>query len=67
LVFSKHWFNVAFFSLYYQFCFDVPINALKMIVEQIFFSFANLPMLSPGFQQASIISVLLSNFGLQEG
>lgn len=38
-----------------------------MIVEQIFFSFANLPMLSPGLQQASIISVLLSNFGLQEG
>lgn len=58
---------LLFFSLYYQFCFDVPINALKMIVEQIFFSFANLPMLSPGFQQASIISVLLSNFGLQEG
>lgn len=51
------------FSLYYQFCFDVPMNALKMIVEQIFFffAFANTPMLSPEIQQASITSLLLSN------
>jgi len=39
------------------------MNALKMIVEQIFFffAFANTPMLSPEIQQASITSLLLSN------